>query len=134
MDSLARAHILEHYHHPHHYGTLPAPDLHVAVDNPLCGDRLQFDFQLGDGVIRDLAFQGRGCAISQAAASILADELVGLPLAEAARLTSTDMLDLLDIEIGPARLKCALLALQALEQALAQAGVGREPSADGGSA
>jgi nitrogen fixation NifU-like protein len=123
MDNLYREYILEHYKNPHHKGTLATPDQHVEVDNPLCGDRLSFDFLIADETIRDVAFQGRGCAISQASASILADELVGMPVAQAARLNKDSMLDLLGVEIGPARLKCALLALKGLKIALLQAGV-----------
>jgi nitrogen fixation NifU-like protein len=123
MDSLYRENILEHYRQPHHQGTLTAPDVHVEVDNPLCGDRLSLDLQLADGAIADIAFTGRGCAISQASASILSDELVGMPVAEAAQLRQSDLLELLGVDIGPARLKCALLALKGLKMALIQAGV-----------
>ena len=123
MDNLYREQILEHYRRPHHHGTLPAPDQHVDVDNPLCGDRLSIDLQIRDGVIADVAFQGRGCAISQASASILSDELIGMPLTEAAHLTKDDIIDLLGVEVGPARLKCALLALKGVKLAMMQAGV-----------
>jgi nitrogen fixation NifU-like protein len=95
----------------------------VEVDNPLCGDRLSLDVQLAEGTIADVAFTGRGCAISQASASILSDELVGMPVAEAAQLRQSDLLELLGVDIGPARLKCALLALKGLKMALIQAGV-----------
>ena len=123
MDSLYREVILEHYRQPHHQGHLPEPTVSVEVDNPLCGDRLAIDLALQDGVITDVAFTGRGCAISQASASILSDELVGKPVAAAAELTWHDMMDLLGVEVGPARLKCALLALRGLKMALTEAGV-----------
>jgi nitrogen fixation protein NifU and related proteins len=123
MDSLYREVILEHYRQPHHKGHLAEPTVSVEVDNPLCGDRLAIDLALQDGVIIDVAFTGRGCAISQASASILSDELVGKPVAEAAELTWHDMMDLLGVEVGPARLKCALLALRGLKMALTEAGV-----------
>jgi nitrogen fixation NifU-like protein len=123
MDSLYREVILEHYRQPHHQGHLPAPTVSVEVDNPLCGDRLAIDLALQDGVITDVAFTGRGCAISQASASILSDELVGKPVADAAELTWHDMMDLLGVEVGPARLKCALLELRGLKMALTEAGV-----------
>ncbi|HEX6607636.1 MAG TPA: SUF system NifU family Fe-S cluster assembly protein [Chloroflexia bacterium] len=123
MDSLYREVILEHYRQPHHKGHLAEPTVSVEVDNPLCGDRLAIDLALQDGVITDVAFTGRGCAISQASASILSDELVGKPVAEAAELTWHDMMDLLGVEVGPARLKCALLALRAVKMALTEAGV-----------
>jgi nitrogen fixation NifU-like protein len=123
MDSLYREVILEHYRQPRHKGHLAEPTVSVEVDNPLCGDRLAIDLALQDGVITDVAFTGRGCAISQASASILSDELVGKPVAEAAELTWHDMMDLLGVEVGPARLKCALLALRGLKMALTEAGV-----------
>lgn len=123
MDSLYREVILEHYRQPHHQGHLSEPTVSVEVDNPLCGDRLAIDLALQDGVITDVAFTGRGCAISQASASILSDELIGKPVADAAGLTWHDMMDLLGVEVGPARLKCALLALRGLKMALTEAGV-----------
>src|SRR5690349_12261419 len=123
MDSLYREIILEHYRQPHHHGHLAEPTVALEVDNPLCGDRLSIDLLLRDGVVADMAFTGRGCAISQAAASILSDELIGKPVVEAAALTRRDMMDLLGVDIGPARLKCALLALRGVKLALAQVGV-----------
>jgi nitrogen fixation protein NifU and related proteins len=123
MDSLYREVILEHYRQPHHHGHLAAPTVSLEVDNPLCGDRLSIDLLLRDGVIEDMAFTGRGCAISQASASILSDDLVGKPVEAAAGLTRHDMMDLLGVEIGPARLKCALLALRGVKLALAQVGI-----------
>ncbi len=95
----------------------------TEVDNPLCGDRLNIDLIVEDGLIRDVAFTGRGCAISQASASMLGDELVGMPVSQAAALTRRDMMDLLGVEVGPARLKCALLALRGVKMALTQAGI-----------
>jgi nitrogen fixation NifU-like protein len=123
MDSLYREIILEHYRQPHHHGRLAEPTVSLEVDNPLCGDRLTIDLLLRDDMVADIAFTGRGCAISQASASILSDELVGKPVAEAAALTRRDMMDLLGVEIGPARLKCALLALRGVKMALAQMGI-----------
>jgi len=130
MDSLYREAILEHNRHPHHQGHLAQPTTSVEVDNPLCGDRLSIDLALQDGTIADVAFTGRGCAISQASASILSDALVGMPVAEAAALTWRDVLDLLGVEVGPARLKCAVLGLRGLKMALAQAGVAITSYAD----
>ena len=74
-----------------------------------------------DGIVADVAFTGRGCAISQASASLLTDEVKGKSVDEVAKLTSQDLLDLIGIEISPARLKCALLSLDTLEHALADA-------------
>lgn len=118
MDSLYREVILEHYRQPHHQGHLPEPTVSVEVDNPLCGDRLAIDLALQDGVITDVAFTGRGCAISQASASILTDELRGMSLDEAREMDPKDLLEGLGVPIGPARLKCALLSYKVLQGAV----------------
>src|SRR5436853_7754046 len=102
MDNLYRDYILDHYRHPHHHGSLPHPDQHVEVDNPLCGDRLSFDLRFVDGQIADVAFQGRGCATSQATASMLTDAIGALSLAEAGTLRQADILEMLGVEVGPA--------------------------------
>jgi nitrogen fixation NifU-like protein len=83
--------------------------------NPLCGDKLRIDLQIEDGMITDVGFTGRGCAISQAAASMLTEEIKGKSVAEVRALSKDDVLDLLGIPIGYARLKCALLGLKAIK-------------------
>jgi nitrogen fixation protein NifU and related proteins len=123
MDSVYKEEILDHYKNPRNYGQLDAPDVHVEANNPLCGDRLAMDLVVKDGIVQDVAFTGRGCAISQASASMLTEEMVGKPLAELARTTRQDILDSLGIEVSYARLKCALLSLGLLRLALAEAGV-----------
>ncbi len=120
MDDLYRDEILEHYRRPHNFGTLPAPDATYEGSNPLCGDRLTMMLGIGDsGTVEEVAFTGRGCAISQASASMLTDGIKGKRLDELARLGAQDVLDDLGIEISPARLKCALLSLETLQGALA---------------
>ena len=120
MDDLYRDEILEHYRKPHNFGTLPEPDAVQEGSNPLCGDRITLMLGIGaGGTIDEVAFTGRGCAISQASASMLTDEIKGKPLAELARLGKDDVLESLGIEISPARLKCALLSLETLRRALA---------------
>jgi nitrogen fixation NifU-like protein len=129
MDDLYRDYILEHYRRPHNFGVLEEPTARYEGANPLCGDRITMMLGIRDGVVADVAFTGRGCAISQASASLLTDEVKGKPVDEVAKLTSQDLLDLLGIEISPARLKCALLSLDTLEHALAEAnGDATEPS------
>ena len=119
MDDLYRAEILEHYRHPHNFGTLTDPDVVQEGSNPLCGDRLTlmlgFDEQ---GRVGEVAFTGRGCAISQASASMLTDRIRGLPLEDVSRIGRQDVLDELGIEISPARLKCALLSIDTLRRSL----------------
>lgn len=123
MDSVYREEILDHYKNPRNYGQLENPDLHVEGDNPLCGDRLAMDLVVKDGVVEDVAFTGRGCAISQASASMLTEDIIGKPLTELAKITRQDVLDNLGIEVSYARMKCALLSLGTLRLALARAGV-----------
>jgi len=119
MDDLYRDYILEHYRRPHNFGVLDEPTAMYEGANPLCGDRITMFLGIRDGVVADVAFTGRGCAISQASASLLTDEVRGKPVAEVEKLTPDDLLDLLGIEISPARLKCALLSLDTLQHALA---------------
>jgi nitrogen fixation NifU-like protein len=122
MDDLYRDEILEHYRNPHNFGTLAEPDVTFEGANPLCGDRLTLSLKFADGNVSEVAFTGRGCAISQASASMLTDEIKGRPIAQVDALTNQDVLDNLGIEISPARLKCALLSIDTLHKALAQSG------------
>jgi nitrogen fixation NifU-like protein len=117
MDDLYREEILEHYTHPHHYGTLEDPDISHEESNPLCGDQVRFDILLdGDGQrVKDVRFSGVGCAISKASASMLTDLILGKTLDELRALTKEDVLDELGIELGPVRLKCALLPLKVVK-------------------
>jgi nitrogen fixation NifU-like protein len=121
MDDLYRDEILEHYRNPHNFGRLESPDAVSEGANPLCGDRITLMLGISEqGTIEGVAFTGRGCAISQASASMLTDEIKGRPLDEISRLGREDVLESLGIEISPARLKCALLSLQTLRIALAE--------------
>jgi nitrogen fixation NifU-like protein len=117
MDDFYREEILEHYTHPHHYGTLENPDISHVENNPLCGDQIRFDIQLdGDGqTIKDVRFSSVGCAISKASASMLSDLLIGQTLDEIRDLTKEDVIDELGIDLGPVRLKCALLPLKVVK-------------------
>lgn len=114
-DALYREAILDHYKHPRHKGHLDDPDIKYHDHNPFCGDEITVELKVEDGVIVDAAFDGRGCAISQASASMLMEEIVGKTLEEVKALDKEFILDLLGIEIGPVRLKCALLSLKALK-------------------
>ena len=121
MDNLYRDFILEHYKHPHNKGTLDPHDLHFADSNPTCGDEMSMTLRLDadHAAIADVAFDGQGCAISQASASILTDGLRGQSLDEVRNMNPKDLLDELGVPIGPARLKCAMLSLDTLRLALA---------------
>ena len=132
MDDLYRDEILEHYRNPHNFGTLDEPTTVKEGANPLCGDRITLMLGIDDsGNVADVKFTGRGCAISQASASMLTDEIKGKTLEDIGVLHSQDVLDLLGIEISPARLKCAMLSHDTLQKALAETGqtAGAEASA-----
>jgi nitrogen fixation NifU-like protein len=124
MDDLYRDYILEHYRRPHNFGTMDDATSTYEGANPLCGDRITLQVRVRNGVVDGVAFTGRGCAISQASASLLTDEVKGKPVDAAAKLGSSDVLDLLGIEISPARMKCALLSLDTLQHALGSADEG----------
>lgn len=115
MDALYREAIIDHYKHPRHKGHLNQPDISYSDHNPFCGDEITLELKIEDGVVVQAAFDGRGCAISQASASMMTEEIVGKSLDELKSWTKDDILDLLGIEIGPVRLKCALLPLKALK-------------------
>src|ERR687886_1430347 len=117
MDALYRDYILDHYKNPRNFGTLEPHDRDFHDHNPLCGDELGVHVRVEDGRIADLRFHGQGCAISQAAASIASEELIGMPVDEAAQLDAEWMLDHMGIEISATRRKCALLNLKVLRGA-----------------
>lgn len=120
MDDLYRDEILEHYRRPHNFGVLESPTISHEGSNPLCGDRITMQVGIRDGRVAELAFTGRGCAISQASASLLTDEIKGMTVEAAAAYRADELLDMLGIEISPARLKCAMLSLQTLDAALSE--------------
>jgi nitrogen fixation NifU-like protein len=114
-DQFYREYILDHYKNPRNFGRLEHPDISHEENNPLCGDVVGMDFHIKDGTIEDIRFHGRGCAISQASASLLTERLKGLPLEDAKKISKDDVLGELGIDISPARIKCALLALKVLK-------------------
>jgi nitrogen fixation NifU-like protein len=114
-ESLYREIILEHYRNPQNRGTLDPADFSYEDTNPLCGDEVRIDMRVNDGIVSDIAFSGRGCAISQASASMLTEMVKGQPLEEVKKITKEDLLEELEIPLSPARLKCALLSLKVLK-------------------
>jgi len=120
MDDLYREQILEHHRRPHNQGTLTVPSVSLEGRNPNCGDVINLQLQLDEaGIITDVAFMGRGCAISQAGTSLITDELRGKSAAEILALTSPFVMELLGVEVGPTRIHCALLGLETAQKAIA---------------
>jgi nitrogen fixation NifU-like protein len=118
MDDLYRDQILEHYKRPHNFGALERPDLEFEDSNPFCGDEQRVTIRLDDEErVAEVAFEGKGCAISTAATSLLTDELVGMSREELLRLPKEYVLDLLGIEISATRMKCAMLGLKIVKSA-----------------
>ena len=120
MSDMYRDLILEHHRYPHNYGTLDPHDVSQEEHNPLCGDRIRLDLRIADGKIAAVAFSGKGCAVSQAAASMLTDELIGMELDAARAYSKDDVLELIGLPLdkNPVRLKCALLSLKAMKVGL----------------
>ncbi len=125
MDDFYRENILDHYRNPRNSGHLDAPTATAEGVNPLCGDELAVELQISDDVVQDVRFNGRGCAISQAAASMISDVVKGKTVEEVAALGRDDILDELGIPLTPIRLKCAMLSVSVLKVAL-----GRTPGED----
>lgn len=116
MDDLYREIIIEHYKNPSYRGKLDPHDISFVDNNPLCGDRIQIDLRVDDnGVVTEAMFDGYGCVISQASADLLIESIIGKPLDEVKKLNKDYILELLGIELGPVRLKCALLSLKVLK-------------------
>lgn len=125
MDDIYRQYILDHYREPHHHGHLEHPDRSAADTNPLCGDRVGIELRVDGDRVAEVGFDGRGCAISQAAASMLTDMVEGRTLDELRAITPDEMLNELGVPIGPARQRCALLALRVLHAAIGGPYTGR---------
>lgn len=116
MDDLYREIIIERYKEPLYRGVLDPHDISFEDENPLCGDHIRIDLRVDENSrVVEAAFSGHGCAISQASADLLLESIIGKTLDEVKRLNKQDVLDLLGIELGPVRLKCALLPLKVVK-------------------
>lgn len=110
--------ILDHYRKPHNFGRLKSPSHSGTLTNPLCGDEITIDVLVHQGKIKDIKFFGKGCAISQASASMLTDFAKGKKILSLRKIDKSVILKKLGIELSPNRLKCALLPLEALQRIL----------------
>ena len=110
--------ILDHYRNPRNQGVLKAPTHLAAANNPTCGDRLEMQLSVKNGIIADVKFSGSGCAISQASASLLSEFVKGKTIAEASALDTGGLLALLGVSLSPIRLKGALLSLETFSKAV----------------
>ena len=116
MEDLYRELIIDRYKNPQYRGVLEPNDITFEDDNPLCGDHIRIDLRLDDDRrVIEAAFDGHGCAISQASADLLVESILGKTVDEVKNLKKQDILDMLGIELGPVRLKCALLCLKVLK-------------------
>ena len=115
MDNLYKEEILEHYKYPHNHGRLENPNITFEDSNPVCGDVIRIDMKVDNNVVTEIRFDGKGCAISLASASMLTDMVEGKTLEEVKKISKDDILHALGIELGPVRLKCALLCLKVLK-------------------
>lgn len=110
--------LLDHFRHPRNYGELPAPDISSENFNPLCGDRIRIELKLSGSVVQGVRFKGDACAISTAAASLLTELILGAELEDVAAISDDRLISALESDIKPARIQCALLALEALRAGL----------------
>jgi nitrogen fixation NifU-like protein len=114
-NSIYREIILEHYKNPTNRGTLDPADFTYQDVNPLCGDEIRIDVRVQDDHVSEIKFSGRGCAVSQASASILTEMVEGKSLAEVKAIGRDELLDEIGIPVSPARMKCAMLGLKVLK-------------------
>jgi nitrogen fixation NifU-like protein len=122
--SLYKEILLDHYKNPRHQGELTQNTFVAAEDNPLCGDSVSIYGIVADGKLSQVSFTGKGCVVSQAAASMILEKYYGQSVVDLLNVTSADILNLIQMQLGPNRLKCALLPLVALQKGLQVDNVG----------
>ncbi|MEN2998877.1 MAG: iron-sulfur cluster assembly scaffold protein [Brevinematia bacterium] len=120
MDDIYLEHILDHFKNPRNYGKIQEYDVFFEGGNPACGDMVRFYIKLDESkkIVKDIKFEGRGCAISQASASILTELVKEKDIEFVRNLTKDDLIEALGIDLSPTRLKCAVLSLETLKMAL----------------
>lgn len=114
-EELYKENILDHYKNPRNYGEIENPDISYFDINPLCGDELQLQIKVKDGKAEDVKFKGKGCSISQASASMLTEMILGQDMEEVKKIGKKEILDAVGLQLGPSRIKCALLSLKVLK-------------------
>ena len=128
-DDIYREIILDHYRNPRNKGKLPDADVSIHDSNPLCGDEIDMHLKVDGDKIKDIRFEGRGCAISQASASMLTEMVAGKQLTSVKDLTKDDILENIGLtNLGPARIKCALLSLKVLKLGMVKYYADRDPT------
>ena len=118
MMDLYAENILDHYRHPRRKQLLESPSIEHEEVNHACGDTVTLQLSLEDGTLKEVGWTGTGCAISQACMSMLTEEMDGKNIEDMEKITKSEMLEFLGVPIGPRRIKCALLALHTLKNAL----------------
>ena len=127
-DDIYREIILDHYRNPRNKGKLPDADVSIHDSNPLCCDEIDMHLKVDGDKVKDVKFEGRGCAISQASASMLTEMVMGKPLTSIRDLTKDDILENIGLtSLGPARIKCALLSLKVLKLGMVKYYSDRDP-------
>jgi nitrogen fixation protein NifU and related proteins len=127
-DDIYREIILDHYRNPRNKGKLPNADVSTHDSNPLCGDEIDMHLKVEQGRITDIKFEGRGCAISQASASMLTEMVLDKPLTAVKDLAKDDILENIGLmNLGPARIKCALLSLKVLKMGMINYYIDKDP-------
>ncbi len=119
-EKLYQEELLDHYRYPRNYGVIPNADIASISVNPSCGDAISLSALIVEGIITKIFFQGQGCVISQSSASMLTVACLNQPLEELEALSKSDIISMIGITLGPTRLRCALLALEALHEGLRQ--------------
>ena len=110
--------ILDHYHEPHNYGEIANPTHTRSANNPTCGDKINITAIVNDGIVTDLKFTGEGCTVSQSATSIVTDEIIGKSVEEALAIDREKVIELLGVDVGIGRIRCALLGIRTIQKAL----------------
>jgi len=128
-DDIYREIILDHYRNPRNKGKIDNPDVVIHDSNPLCGDQIDIYLKVIEGQIKDIKFDGKGCAISQASASMLTEMVMEKPLTTAKDISKDEVLENIGLtNLGPARIKCALLSLKVLKMGMVKYYSDKEPT------